>query len=711
MKALLIFAGTTEGRRLSELLSDSGIAHTVCVATEYGEMVLKEHPLAKIHRGRMDRDAMEKFIRNGDFAAVVDATHPYAKNVTENIKAAMEGLPLPYLRLKRNGCCVGEEDRKSVGTETEESGAEAGKNGMGRRAAGMVRYFHSHEACAQALKEIDGNILLTTGSKDLARYTSEKELKDRLYVRVLPGMESLKICMEQGICGKQILALQGPFSTELNEALIHQYRISCLVTKNGGIPGGYPEKLEAARRCRIPVFVIGREIEGEGYTFREMLEQLKQICGRALNVQVREAQRMNAASRETQPEIFLAGIGMGSERCLTNEVSEAIQTADILLGAERMIDSFEARIEKQPYYKADQIIPYLKTVHTAGKIVILFSGDTGCYSGCQFLYRALQKEIEAGKLSASVRILPGISSVSWLASCIGESYHDAAILSVHGKKQPNLLRRLKWQEKTFLLTSGAGDVRALGKLLMEAGMSHCQVVTGYQMSYPEQQIVTRTPEECLKVQEDGLYICFVKNPEAEQKPLTHGIPDSEFLREKIPMTKEEVREVSICKLKLHETAVVYDIGSGSGSIAVELAGLSDTVQVFALERKPEAVSLIKRNQEKWGLENITVVEAEAPEGISALPAPTHAFIGGSGGRLKEILSVLYEKNPKLRVVINAVSLETIAELREILSCYPVANEEVVQLQVSRTRKAGSHHLLQAENPVWICAFNFVPGED
>ena len=101
MKEILIFAGTTEGRRLSECLAESGIVHTICVATEYGEIVLKPHPMVKVHRGRMNREEIRKFITTGEFAAVVDATHPYAEVVTENIKAAMEQMDIPYLRLKR----------------------------------------------------------------------------------------------------------------------------------------------------------------------------------------------------------------------------------------------------------------------------------------------------------------------------------------------------------------------------------------------------------------------------------------------------------------------------------------------------------------------------------------------------------------------------------------------------------------------------------
>ena len=151
--------------------------------------------------------------------------------------------------------------------------------------------------------------------------------------------------------------------------------------------------------------------------------------------------------------------------------------------------------------------------------------------------------------------------------------------------------------------------------------------------------------------------------------------------------------ISICKLRLLENAVVYDIGSGTGSVAVEIAGLSDEIQVYALEKKREAVSLIEKNKVKHGLQNITVIEGTAPEGLVGLPAATHAFIGGSGGRMKEILQSLYRLNPWMRIVISAVSLETICEIWEVLSSFPVKGEEIVQLQVSRAREVGNYHLM------------------
>ena len=249
MKKIIIFSGTTEGRKLSELMAAAGIAHTVSVATDYGKLVMKAHPKVKIQEGRLSKEAMSEFLRKESFDIVIDATHPYAVEVTRTIKSCVagmkaDGLEVTYLRLKR-----------SI-QASEETG---------------LRFFDSNEACAEALKEIKGNILLTTGSKELSAYTASEEVKKR----ILP---------------QQILALQGPFSEELNDALIHQYGIKCMVTKQGGISGGFLEKKEAALKNRIPLLIIRREAaEEDGLSFDAVCEKIETLTGvnpcRAVNRQ------------------------------------------------------------------------------------------------------------------------------------------------------------------------------------------------------------------------------------------------------------------------------------------------------------------------------------------------------------------------------------------------------------------------------------------
>lgn len=678
MKEILIFAGTSEGRTLSDFLIQKNLPHTICVATEYGEDCLEEHPIRTIVCGRMDAREMEDFLMKQGrehWIAVVDATHPYAVDVTKNIQLAVRHQNLPYLRLKRD-----------LEAEKEYS---------------KLFYLASSEVCAEALEQTKGNVLLTTGTKDLKVYCERETLKSRIIARVLPGMESLSLCIEQGLHGRQIIAMQGPFTVEMNQALIQQYEIQAMVTKQSGVAGGFGEKVQAAKNADIPLYVIGQPEETEGLNFEQTCVKLLELCGKPSPLEYTGVDKF---------QITLAGIGMGEIKGLTVEVQQAIEEADLLLGAERMLQPFSAKVEKKPYYLAKQILPYLEQYPNPAKVVILFSGDSGFCSGTKSLYQVLQQAVEEERLSASVHILPGISSVSYMAAKTGESYEDAEVLSMHGKQLFQLVRRIQSSKKLYLLVSGVEDVQRLGQLLLDAGLSDCEITTGYQLSYKEENIIKRTPKECTELKDEGLYICLIKNPNPIGIRVTPGYPDGEFLRAKVPMTKEEVREVSLCKLRLKQESVCVDIGSGTGSIAVEMACLSPKIQVYALEQKEEAVALIQQNKEKFLVDNLYIIHGKAPDGLEQVPKATHAFIGGSGGNLRQILQALYEKNPKMRVVLNAISLETISEIQNIFADVPCCQQEIVQLQVSRSREVGSYHLMQAENPIWICAFTFCERE-
>lgn len=682
MKKVLIFSGTTEGRKLAAALSQAGIPAVVCVATEYGQEVMPKLCGITVHQGRMDTVEMRSFMMEGAFLAVVDATHPFATEVSKNIRGSAGETGLPYFRLKR---------------ETKE--ADPVSTGEGRQL-----WFPDSRACAEALraemqKGRTGNILLTTGSKELSVYCADPKIKKHLYVRVLPGLESLSLCKKQELEGRQILALQGPFSEEMNLAFIHAYDILYLVTKESGITGGFPEKAAAAARAGITLCVIGNPEKEEGMTFLTVCRRLEELTGISIPV-------------HNELKIVLAGAGMGGKATLTAETEWAIASADYLFGAKRLLAGYWGRKKVFPYYLAKDIIPVLSDAlfEAAGETlqaVILFSGDSGFYSGCEKLYQKLMEWKKEREEKISISIQPGISSVSYFAAACGVNWQDAKIVSIHGKGgrsnwEAQVLEAVRYHEKTFLLVSGAKDVREVGSVLREAELLDCTVKVGYQLSYPKEQILTLTPEECEKVDAEGLYICMVGNKSCEKRYLAPEKADSAFIRGKVPMTKEEVREVVIAKLHLTKDAIVYDIGSGTGSIAVEAAARSAGIRVFAVEQKEEAVELIYRNRAKFQVKNITVIHGKAPEALEGLIAPTHAFIGGSSGNLCEIVKLLVEKNPHIRIVITAISLETISELTELLKEIEVTQPEVVALQVSRAKAVGNYHLMQAENAVYVC---------
>lgn len=700
MKQILIFAGTTEGRGLAERLCSLQMPCTVCVATQYGGQVMGERTGLTVRTGRMGPEEMRRFIREGDYAAVVDATHPYATLVSKHIRESIQGLSMPYLRLKRDTDMAGIIEEKPD----------------------RLLYFDSHEACAAYLAGTKGNILLTTGSRELAVYAGAVS-RSRLFVRVIPSIESLQACNACEIVGRQIIAMQGPFLSEMNRALIAQFHIRYLVTKESGTTGGFGEKVEAACAAGIPALVIGNPEQNEGVSMEEAVNRLLEWTGvqktQAVSAMPEEAERKTQEVMEWKRvgpgkaesplhQIALLGMGMGDRRLLTGEVQEKLEQAEVLFGAKRLLNESAAWIhpaEAKPYYLAEDILPWLQAQECGRKVAVLFSGDTGFYSGAGKLYRVLQQAVEQGELRARVKLYPGICAVSYLAASLGVSWEDAAVESIHGR-EINLPGLLQNHARTFLLLSGSEDVNRIGKIMLENHLQEAKVYLGFQLSYPEEQIRCLTPQECMQITQKGLYCCMIYNERAAQHVLTPGLSDRLFTRDRVPMTKEEIRILSVCKLRLTQESVLYDIGSGTGSVSVECARLSEKIRVYAIDCNPAAIELTAGNAVKQGLCNIQTVHGSAPDAIQKLPSPTHAFIGGSGGGLGEILKLLYRKNPAMRVVVNAVSLETIAELTALLPKLSLREREIIQVQIARENSAGRYHLMKAENPVYIAAFCF-----
>ena len=662
MKKPLIFSGTTEGRTLSEKLTASGIAHIVCVATEYGELVMEPSTLADVRKGRMT--ALEMYdLMKFEADKVFDATHPYAADVSHNILTACLASDKEYVRILRD-------------TDSEMFPEDAD-----------IHDFENAAACTKALAETEGNILLTTGSKELGIYAADENLRNRLYARVLPSHESISLCEDAGLSGKHIIAMQGPFSMETDLALIRQFDIKILVTKSSGSAGGAPDKVKAAAKAGIPIYMIGRPSEESGLTVNGAL---------AKHFGIRSCM-----------SIDLIGIGPGGKGLLTADTAEAIEKAEILFGASRMISGYGSR-KAYPYYKAEDIIPILEKEIPA-RAAVLFSGDTGFYSGAEKLAPALREWAHKSGTDCAVRVYPGISSFAYLAAKAGVSYQDANLVSIHGcsgnkKASSDLVNSVRYSEKTFVLLSGAEDVKLMGDLLAANGLGDVSIILGFQLSYPEEIVGTIRAEDCGKVTEPGLYTALVINSRPEQKVLLPLISDDMMIRGKVPMTKENIRHLSIMKLGLTEGSTVYDIGSGTGSVACEIAALSTGLNVYAIEKKEEACSLIEQNAAKFGLSNIQIIRGTAPEAFDGLEPPTHAFIGGSSGELKEILAVLNNTGGNVRVVINAVSLETIAEIQGALKDLGADDLSVEQISVSRARELGNYHLMTAENPVMIAAF-------
>ena len=182
-----------------------------------------------------------------------------------------------------------------------------------------------------------------------------------------------------------------------------------------------------------------------------------------------------------------------------------------------------------------------------------------------------------------------------------------------------------------------------------------------------------------------------------------GIDDAEFIRGEVPMTKQEIRVLTLAKARIEENDIVWDIGAGTGSISVEAARQADKGKVCAIERNDDGVALIRRNAEKFGIENIETVSGEAPDALENLPAPDVVIIGGSGKRLETILDVISSKLKKGgRIVLNCITVQTLASCLSYMREHKKEYEyEAIQVQVNRLQTVGPYEMAKALNPIYI----------
>lgn len=651
MASILIFAGTTEGRKIAEYLRGHAPEVYVCTATEYGKELVEDGENIHVLAGRLDVAGMGELAQGCQAELVIDATHPFAMEVSKNIRAMCEKADIPCVRVLREGSAGGEN---------------------------AVWVKNIKEAAAY-LADKKGNILITTGSKELDPYTRIPDYRRRCFLRVLSTKEAVEHAVSTGFEGKHLIAMQGPFSEGMNEQLLVHVKARYLVTKDSGKIGGFQEKMEAARKAGAVPVVIGRPQE-RGIPLKEVFLMLAEKYG------FRDPRK-----------ITLIGVGPGTGKCLTAEAREAIESADVLIGAERMLKVAEdVGVERHEEYRAEKIHEFIQMNSRYRRVAILLSGDTGFYSGAASLKEEL-KEYD-------VTVLPGISSVSCMAARIGVGLEGVPLLSIHGRSC-NYLDYLREYGRIFLLVSSGKEIRSVLTRLCKYGWKQARVYVGSRLSYPKERIVQGLAERLAKAETewDGLSVIYIELPR-HRRPEPSDAKDEEFIRGKVPMTKSEVRSVILSRMAPAKDAVIYDVGAGTGSVSIQLAKKAIDGTVYAVEKNPEGLSLIHKNKVHFHVSNIRPVHGEAPEALRDLPAPDLAFVGGSGGSLRPILETIWEKNPAARVVVSAITINTVAECMACMQAFSDHPAQILQVQVSKGKKAGHYQMMEGQNPVYIVTF-------
>jgi len=658
MYKVLIFAGTVEGRTIAEYLSANRISCHACVATQYGESLLHKGANLTVSHDRMTDVEMEELMRKLEVSLVIDATHPYAAVVTDNVKAACERCGKEYLRLVR--------ETKAVSDD-------------------QTVYVNSVKEAVVFLENTKGSILAATGSKELAEYTQLSDYQERVYARVLSLPEVVAQCAELGFSGKHLICMQGPFTKDMNIAMIRQLDTKWLVSKESGSSGGFQEKYEAALETGSRLVLIGRPKQEEGVT----LNQCKALLQKRFSFKPKQ-------------EIVLVGIGMGTKATLTIEGEQALKSADLIIGAKRMADGVHSPGQPVFYsYKPLEIHRYIEAHPEYEKIAIALSGDVGFYSGAKKLMDVLAGDDQGENgLNREVKLISGISSMVYFCSRLQTAWEDVYPCSIHGR-DTNLISLIRQHPRLFAIVGNTTGISEVCEKLTRYGMGAVRVFIGEQLSYPAEKISQGSVRDYTAYETDGLSVMLLENDSAKDAVVTHGLPDQAFLRDKAPMTKEEIRSISLSKLRLQKDSVVYDVGAGTGSVSIEMAKMASLGSVYAIEKNSDAAALLYKNKQHFAVDHLDIIEGLAPKACVDLPVPTHAFIGGSAGNLKEIMQQLLKKNPNVRMVINCITLETVAEALDCLKTLPVTDTDIVQIMVGKSKETGSYHMMMGQNPIYI----------
>ena len=418
-------------------------------------------------------------------------------------------------------------------------------------------------------------------------------------------------------------------------------------------------------------------------------------------------------------KVTIIGAGPGNPDLLSRAALDAIDIADVVIGAHRALAGIDVPpdVVRCELVKTADIVAALTDAASWQRAVVVMTGDVGLFSGARRLVEAL-----SGDAQVDVRVIPGISSASYLAARLARPWQDWRFASAHGVAC-DIVAEAERAGELFLATSGGEDPSRLSGELVQAGFGDARVTVAERLSYPDERITCATASEIAGQTFDDLNVMLIEFAGGAGSPAgasraassrwpyaSSGIPDELFIRGDVPMTKQEVRAVALAKLCLTATDTVWDVGAGTGSVSIEAALVARAGSVWAVERNAAGVRLIRENADAFGCGNVHAVPGIAPEALAKLPVPDAVFVGGSAGELPSIVEAALEKNSQVRLCVPCVTVETLTEACALLSGSRFKGFEACQVSAARAEAVGSHHLMKAQNPVFLVSARGAGGE-
>jgi len=402
---------------------------------------------------------------------------------------------------------------------------------------------------------------------------------------------------------------------------------------------------------------------------------------------------------------------------LTPQALAHLQAADLVIGAERTLALFDAVLSKQAERhdmggQLAAVAEWVAEARNAGRrVAVLATGDPLCHGIASFLIGKLGKE--------NCEVLPNVSTLQWAFARLGLAWQETKICSVHSKDAGEwtigatpehglyaLLQAARSHDLLAVFTGPDNTPARIARMLVSEGMGEAfqlSVVSGLFQS--NEKIVGPLPvSQCVSLECDSPNIVILQRSAPHKPDVLFGLEDSAFIQrkpEKGLITKREVRAVSLARMQLRSHSIVWDIGTGSGSVGLEAARLCPQGHVYAIEKNEEDAENARQNRQQLGITNYTLSNGKAPQGLNAWPDPDAVFVGGSGGELDELIKLALQRlKPEGWLVMNFVTFENLNTALTTLGALN-ASWDVTQLQASRSQPILHMHRLQAENPVWI----------
>ncbi len=395
--------------------------------------------------------------------------------------------------------------------------------------------------------------------------------------------------------------------------------------------------------------------------------------------------------------IHVIGAGIAGHEGFTPQALELINQSELLFGAPRLLQLFPGFIgEKFPLddQNMSEMVGRLQSCDR--RAVVLASGDPLFFGVGRYLLRNLADEL--------IEFLPNVTSVQYAFAKIREPWDDSVFVSAHGRSLKDVVDRIVANDKAAILTDEINTPGVIGRELLSRSRGGYRAYLCENLGTDNEKIRVTDVKGLLELEAARLNVLILLKEyedNAQRYVPTFGIPDDEFVSIKKLITKEEVRVVTLAKLKLRHDMCLWDIGAGSGSICIEADHLLPDGRIFAIERNEECRQFIKENLQKFNTRNVALIEGDAPDCLDELPDPDCVFIGGSGGRLWDILDAV---DPRLvvggRIVLNASTLDTLTSANEYFgnAGYQV---EVVTVNIARTKPHSNYKLFEAYDPVYI----------